>query len=70
MDEEHAGIPADRRDSKSPSGAADPFISALARFVEALDRRYPEGPVALRDEGLARRGNMPVVIDPKRPPAA
>ena len=31
----------------------DPLIAALARFVEALDRRYPDGPDQLRRERLA-----------------
>jgi hypothetical protein len=31
----------------------DPLVAALARYVEALDRRYPDGPDQMRDEGLA-----------------
>jgi hypothetical protein len=70
MDGKSASSPTDWPAASSPSSTNDPLTSALARFVEALHRRYPEGPGVLQDEGLARRGNMPVVIDPKRPPAA
>jgi hypothetical protein len=38
---------------------ADPLILALARYVEALDRRYPDGPDQMRREALDGRGNMP-----------
>ena len=31
----------------------DPLVAALARNVEALHRRYPEGPDQLRAERLA-----------------
>ncbi|HEX5015116.1 MAG TPA: hypothetical protein VFV72_13270 [Candidatus Limnocylindrales bacterium] len=31
----------------------DPLVAALARFVEALDRRYPDGPDQMRRERLA-----------------
>lgn len=31
----------------------DPLVAALARYVEALHRRYPEGPKQLRRERLA-----------------
>lgn len=31
----------------------DPFVAALARYVEALDRRYPDGPDQMRSERLA-----------------
>jgi hypothetical protein len=36
----------------------DPFIVALARYVEALHRRYPEGPDQMRREGLDGRANI------------
>jgi hypothetical protein len=49
---------------------SDLLADALARFVEALHRRYPDGPGALAAKGLARRANMPVVTDRKEPPAA
>lgn len=43
----------------SGHGHHDPFISALARYVEALHRRYPDGPEQMRKEALDSRGNMP-----------
>ena len=39
--------------------ARDPLIAALARYVEALQARYPEGPDQMRKESLDARGNMP-----------
>jgi hypothetical protein len=36
----------------------DPLIAALARYVEALHRRYPEGPEQMRREGLDGRANI------------
>jgi hypothetical protein len=37
----------------------DPLIAALARYVEALHGRYPDGPDQMRKENLDARGNMP-----------
>ncbi len=31
----------------------DPLVAALVRYVEALDRRYPDGPGQISREGLA-----------------
>lgn len=42
-----------------PSTARDPFIAALARYVEALHAQYPDGPDQLRKENLDARANMP-----------
>jgi hypothetical protein len=39
-------------------GDSDPLVSALARFVEALHDRYPDGPDQLRREALDARANM------------
>lgn len=36
----------------------DPLISALARYVEALHARYPDGPDQMRREALDGRANM------------
>jgi len=36
----------------------DPLIAALVRYVEALDRRYPDGPDQMRTEALDARGNI------------
>jgi hypothetical protein len=42
----------------SPSTQPDPLIRALARYVESLHRRYPEGPDELRREGLDARAKV------------
>ena len=42
-------LPADR----------DQLVLALARYVEALHARYPDGPEQMRKENLDARGNMP-----------
>ena len=36
----------------------DPLVAALARYVEALHRRYPEGPDQMRREGLDGRAKV------------
>ena len=38
---------------------SDPLVRALARYVEALDRRYPDGSAQMRREALDGRANMP-----------
>lgn len=45
----------------------DPLLLALARYVQALDQRYPDGPDQMRDTRLATRANMPTVVHPKDP---
>jgi len=40
----------------------DPLVAALARYVEALHRRYPEGPEQLRRERLAAARNRANVV--------
>ena len=42
----------------SPPGQRDPLIAALARYVEALHERYPDGPQQMRAESLDARGNI------------
>jgi len=37
----------------------DPLIAALARYVEALHARYPDGPNQMRRESVDGRGNIP-----------
>jgi hypothetical protein len=46
----------------------DPLVAALARYVETLHRRYPEGPDQLRRERLAVAPNSAnvVAMDAKR----
>jgi hypothetical protein len=36
----------------------DPLVAALARYIEALHRRYPDGPDQLRREGLDCRAKV------------
>jgi hypothetical protein len=48
----------------------DPLIAALARYVEALHRRYPDGPEQLRREGLDARGKVSQMVRINRDPAA
>jgi len=48
----------------------DPLIRALARYVEALHRRYPEGPGQMRREGLDGRANITGMDSPKKDTAA
>ena len=40
-------------------GGRDPLVLALARYVEALHARYPDGPDQMRKEHLDARANMP-----------
>jgi hypothetical protein len=37
----------------------DPLVAALARYVEALHLRYPDGPDQMRRQALDGRANMP-----------
>ena len=39
-------------------GQRDPLVMALARYVEALHGRYPDGPDQMRRESLDARANM------------
>lgn len=47
----------------------DPLVAALARYVEALHRRYPGGPDQLRRERLDGRANITPMSDRRRDPA-
>jgi hypothetical protein len=51
-------------------GAADPLIAALARFVEALHRRYPDGPEQLRQERLDGSAKVSAMVRFEKDPAA
>jgi hypothetical protein len=42
-----------------PGNGRDPFVLALARYVEALHARYTDGPDQMRREALDARANMP-----------
>lgn len=55
---------------RHPSAAdPDPLLLALARYVQAVHERYPEGPGQLRQSGLDARANMPSVLEPEDPAA-
>ena len=49
---------------------SDPLIAALARYVEALHRRYPKGPEQIRRDGLDGRANITGMHPPKKDTAA
>jgi hypothetical protein len=48
----------------------DPLAVALARYVGALHRRYPEGPEQMRREGLDGRANITGMHPPTKDTAA
>ena len=48
----------------------DPLIAALAHYVEALHRRYPDGPDELRREGLDTRAKVSQMVRIQKDPAA
>ena len=52
------------------SSTSDPLIAALARYVEALHRRYPDGPEQLRREGLDARAKVSEMVRIQKDPAA
>jgi hypothetical protein len=56
--------------ANTPSPATDPLVRALARYVEALHRRYPEGPEQLRREDLDARGKVSRMTRIPKDPAA
>jgi hypothetical protein len=53
-----------------PPVERDPLIAALARYVEALHRRYPDGPDQLRRERLDGRAKVSQMVTPQKDPAA
>jgi hypothetical protein len=52
------------------SSDSDPLIHALARYIEALHRRYPDGPAQMRHEDLDGRANIAAMHPPKKDSAA
>ncbi|MHB8397789.1 MAG: hypothetical protein ACYDCI_02510 [Candidatus Limnocylindrales bacterium] len=50
--------------------ASDLFVAALVRYVEAVHRRYPDGPEQLRREGLDARAKVSQMITIQKDPAA
>ncbi|MBI3749108.1 MAG: hypothetical protein HY262_09735 [Chloroflexi bacterium] len=53
-----------------PPVERDPLIVALARYVEALHRRYPDGPDELRRERLDGSAKVSGMIRLRKDPAA
>ena len=53
-----------------PTVERDPLVAALARYVEALHRRYPSGPDQLRREGLDGRAKVSGMARIEKDPAA
>ena len=53
-----------------PPVERDPLVAALARYVEALHRRYPEGPDQMRREGLDGRATITGMHTRKKDTAA
>jgi hypothetical protein len=53
-----------------PTVERDPLVAALARYVEALHRRYPDGPHQLRQERLDGRAKVSVMASRSKDPAA
>jgi hypothetical protein len=45
----------------------DPLVAALARYVEALHRRYPDGPDQMRGERLASAPDSAKVVAMDQP---
>jgi hypothetical protein len=45
-----------------PHVERDPLVAALARYVQALHRRYPDGPGQMRQERLAAAPNSANVV--------
>lgn len=50
--------------------APDPLVAALVRYVEALHRRYPDGPDQLRREGPDGRAKVSPMVGIEKDPAA
>ena len=53
-----------------PPVERDPLIAALARYVEALHRSYPEGHDQMRREGLDGRAMITQMSDGRKGTAA
>lgn len=53
-----------------PTVERDPLVAALARYVEALHRRYPDGPEQMRRERLDGRAKVSGMARIEKDPAA
>ena len=58
------------RPTDTQPSAPDPLVRALARYVDALHRRYPDGPEQLRREGLDARAKVSGMVRIQKDPAA
>jgi len=56
--------------SGPPRNQPDPLIRALARYLEALHRRHPDGPEQMRREGLDARAKVSEMARLQKDPAA
>lgn len=54
----------------APRTHPDLLVLALARYVGALHRRYPEGPEQLHREGLDARAKVSRMVRIRKDPAA
>jgi hypothetical protein len=54
-----AAVTTSTAESTADGSRPDSLILALARYVEALERRYPDGPDQMRAKALDARANMP-----------
>ena len=48
----------------------DPLVAALARYIEALHVRYPDGPDQMRRERLDGRAKVSEMVRIQKDPAA
>jgi hypothetical protein len=53
-----------------PPVERDPLVAALARYVEALHRRYPDGPEQPRRERLDGSAKVSEMVRIQKDPAA
>ena len=53
-----------------PTVERDPLVAALARYVEALHRRYPDGPEQMRRVGLDGSAKVSAMVRLEKDPAA
>jgi hypothetical protein len=56
--------------TRAAAGQPDLLIRALARYLEALERRYPDGPDEMRRGGLDGRSNITRMSNRRKDPAA
>jgi hypothetical protein len=54
----------------NPTLERDPLVVALARYVEALHRRYPDGPEQMRRESLDGRAKVSEMTRIQKDPMA